>query len=214
MTDWTKIEAAYIAGDMSLRELAKRRKLSYSTLSKAAASGGWAEKRKQFRAEVANEALDAARERGRARLETLMSGTEQLLDAAVKALQDELQFQRYVVTEGLGEGVSETEEKTFEKRDTRAMKDMAAVITSLSGLLRDFYGINTPAQELGQQLARERLRLEQKRTEAAVRHEKAATANPKAATEKIRAELRRAEEEQSESGTVTVSFVGTDGAEE
>ena len=192
MTDWTKIEAQYIAGDMSLRELAKRKKISYSTLSKAAAAGGWAEKRKQFRAEVASSALDAARERGRARLETLMSGTEQLLDSAVAALADEMQFQRYVVTEGCGEGMSETTERTFEKRDTRAMKDMAAVITSLAGLLRDFYGINTPAQELGQKLAKERLR-------------------------KLRLEgdeiRRRQKAEDAGGGTIEVRFVDTDGAE-
>lgn len=155
---WTRIETEYVAGTMSLKDLAKRKRISYSTLSKRASEGGWAGKRKDFRAGVEERALVQARERGVQRLNELMLGTEKLLDEAMRALGDQLQFQRYVVSEGAGPGVSETVEKTFDKRDTRAMKDMAAVIRELSGLLRDHYGIYTPAQELSQELVREKIR--------------------------------------------------------
>ena len=154
----------YISGSLSIRELAKRKRISYSTMSKKASEGGWSAKRKKFRQEVESEALAQAHQRGVERLDQLMKGAEQLLDAAMGALNDELQFQRYVTSEGSGEGVSETVEKTFEKRDTRAMKDMAAVIRELSGLLRDTYGIYTPAQEMNQQLVKEKIRREKQAT--------------------------------------------------
>ena len=156
--DWTKIETEYVAGTMSLKELAKRKRVSYSTISKKASEGGWAAKRKDFRAKVADRALARARERGVQRLADLMAGTEKLLDAAIETLNDQLQFQRHIVTEGAGEGISETTERTFDKRDTKAMKDMAAVIKECAGLLRDYYGIYTPAQEMSQELVRARIR--------------------------------------------------------
>jgi uncharacterized protein YjcR len=157
VTDWKKIETQYVAGDMSLRELARKKGISYSTLSKKASSGGWAAKRENFRDGVANEALARAQARGRERLETLIKGTEQLLDNAMSALEDNEQFKRYVVSEGCGEGVSETAEKIFEKYDTKAMKELTAVLKDLTGMIRDFYGIRTPAQELAEKLAAKRI---------------------------------------------------------
>ena len=37
------------------------------------------------------------------------------------------------------------------------MKDMVFVLKELTGILRDAYGLQTPAQELGEKLARERI---------------------------------------------------------
>lgn len=157
MTDWSKIETRYVAGDMSLKTLAKEKRVSYSTLSKRASEGGWAQKRKDFRANVASEALARAQARGRERMDRLLQGTEKLLDNALNALEDNEQFKRYVVSEGLGMGASETEEKIFEKYDTKAMKELTAVLKDLTGMVRDFYGIRTPAQELAEKLAAKRI---------------------------------------------------------
>lgn len=156
--NWTKIETQYVAGDKSLKQLAKEKRVSYSTLSKRASEGGWVQKRKDFRANVENEALARARERGRERMDALLQATEQLLDAAVDAVKDNAQFKRWIVSEGMGEGKSETSEKTFNKADARAMKDMVFVLEKLTGMVRDAYGIRTPAQELGEELARKRIR--------------------------------------------------------
>ena len=156
-TNWTRIELEYVAGEKTLRELAKAKRVSYSTLSKRASEGGWARKRQKHRAEVESEALARARERGLKRMDELLQASEKLMDAAVEAIQDNEQFKRWVMTEGCGEGTSETVEKVFDKRDTRAMKDMVFVLKELTGILRDAYGIKTPAQELGEKLAKERI---------------------------------------------------------
>lgn len=157
MINWTKIETRYVAGDKSLKELAKEFRVSYSTLSKRASEGGWAARRKDFRANVANEALARAQARGQERMDALLIASEQLMDAATEAIRDSDQFKRWVNTEGSGEGCSEAVERVFDKRDTRAMKDMVFVLKELTGILRDAYGIRTPEQQLGEQLAKERI---------------------------------------------------------
>lgn len=157
MINWSRIETQYVSGEKTLRALAKEKRVSYSTLSKKASEGGWAAKRKKYRAEVASEELARAQERGKERLRALLEAEEKLLDAAVEAVNDNEQFKRWVMAEGSGEGCSEAVERVFDKRDTRAMKDMVFVLKELTGILRDAYGLQTPAQELGEKLARERI---------------------------------------------------------
>ena len=162
--NWTKIETQYVAGSMSLKQLAKDKRVSYSTLSKKSSEGGWPKKRKDYRANVANGALARAQARGLKRMDELLKASEKLLDAATETIRDNEQFKRWVMTEGSGEGCSEAVEKVFDKRDTKAMKDMVFVLKELTGILRDAYGIQTPAQELGEKLARERIRQVQAQT--------------------------------------------------
>lgn len=162
MTDWTKAEVEYVAGDMSLRELAEKLGESYSTLSKAAADGKWTAKRKEFRKKAATNALARAQRRTENKLDRLLQSSEKVLNTAITAIEDDKQFNRYIVTGSSGEA----EERTFDKVDTRAMKEMTAVIRELTGLLRDFYDVPTPAQSAARKIAKERLALEKKKTES------------------------------------------------
>ena len=84
----------------------------------------------------------------------------------MEAFEDEKQFNRYIVSEGCGDGFSETSEKIFDKVDTKALKDLTGVLKDLTGLMRDFYNIPTPAQAEAQRIAAERLALDKKRAEA------------------------------------------------
>ena len=157
MINWTTIETRYVAGDKSLKELAKEFRVSYSTLSKHASEEKWVEKRREHRATVESAALARAQKRAQKRMDDLLKASEKLMDAAVEAVKDNEQFKRWVNTEGNGEGCSEAVERVFDKRDTRAMKDMAFVLKELTGILRDAYGIRTPEQQLGEKLAKERI---------------------------------------------------------
>ena len=177
MINWTKIETQYVAGSMSLKQLAKDKRVSYSTLSKKSSEGGWPQKRKDFRANVANGALARAQARGLKRMDELLQATEAVLDTALQTVQDQEQFKRWIVTEDCGKGKSESSEKKFQKVDTKAMKDMVGVLRDLTGMLRDAYDLKTPAQELGEKLARERI--------GAV---KAQAAQTRAQTEKLKRE--------------------------
>ena len=171
MRNWTEIETQYITGDMSQKELADSLGISYSTLSKVATENKWSDKRKKFRKKTANKGLERAGARISRKLARLAEGTELLIDAALKALGDEQQFYRYIVTDFKGEGVIVTKEKIFEKLDAKALKDVTAALRDLTAMRRDLFGIPTQSETVAQKIARERLELEKRKVEAAIQTE-------------------------------------------
>lgn len=168
MRDWTEIETAYVAGEMNLQQLSEQVKISYSTVSKHASAGHWNEKRQEFRKKAANKALGRAGARISAKLQKLAESTELAIDVALAALSDPDQFKRYIVTEGCGEGVSETSEKLFSKVDTKALRDMTAALRDLTATQRNLYGIKTSGEKVAEKIAREKLKLEQRKVEHAI----------------------------------------------
>ena len=84
----------------------------------------------------------------------------------MEAFEDEKQFNRYIISEGIGGGATETTEREFAKVDTKALKDLTGVLKDLTGLMRDFYNIPTPAQAEAQRIAAARLELDRKKAEA------------------------------------------------
>lgn len=165
MRDWTEIETMYITGNMSQKELAESLKISYSTLSKVATENKWSDKRKKFRKKTAKKGLERASARIARKLSKLADGTELLIDAALKALGDENQFYRYIVTNGTGEGCSVTTEEIFEKLDAKALKDVTASLRDLLAMRRDLFGIPTHGESVAEKLAREKLELEKRKLE-------------------------------------------------
>ena len=143
MRDWTEIETMYITGNMSQKELAESLQISYSTLSKVATENKWSDKRKKFRKKTANKGLERASARISRKLAKLAEGTELLIDAALKALGDEKQFYRYIVSDGVGEGCSVTKEQIFDKLDAKALKDVTSALRDLTAMRRDLFGLPT-----------------------------------------------------------------------
>ena len=187
--DWVRLETLYVSGNMSLRELARSEGVSLSTLSGVSAREEWSRKRTQHRDKIKARSLARAQARGAKKLDRMIKAVEKTADMAMKALEDKDQFRRYIVTEG-SEGCIESTEKVFEKLDTKALKEYAAAMRDLSGMLRDYYGLRLPADQVREEIAKEKLELERKRTEAALR------------------------EGETGSGEVTVRFVDLEGAEE
>lgn len=166
MKNWTEIEAQYIAGEMSQKELAESLGISYSTLAKVATANKWSAKRKKFRQKVAKKGLERAGARIAKKLSKLADGTELLIDAALKALGDEQQFYRYIVTDGVGEGCSVTKEEIFQKLDSKALRDVTAALRDLTAMRRDLFGLPTQGESVAQKIAKEKLELERQKTEA------------------------------------------------
>lgn len=155
--------------------------MSYTTLSERALDEGWVKARERFRAKTLSKTLEKSSEREANRLARLMDTTSRAIDVAVRAFEDEDQFNRYLierreeyaapVIEDDGEtAISQrtwTEERTFRKVDTKALKDLTAVLKDLTGLMRDFYNIPTQAQAEAQRIAAERLEMDKKKADAA-----------------------------------------------
>jgi hypothetical protein len=181
--DWEKIRIEYITTDTSQSKLAKKYGLPKSTIAQRSLRESWVEKREQFKSKVETKTLAKTANSEANRLARLMETTAKAIDVAVRAFEDDMQFNRYLVErrvkyatadvdtdeEGNARLVAErqwTEEQVFHKTDTKALKDITGVLKDLTGLMRDFYNIPTPAQAEAQRIAAERLELDKRRADA------------------------------------------------
>lgn len=172
--DWKKIKTEYITTDISQRKLAQKYGVGPSRIAARSKAERWVEQREQYRSKTIAKTLEKSSTIEANRLSRLMDTTTKAIDVAVKAFEDESQFNRYLVDrkeayasplidEDGETAISErswTEEKIFSKVDTKALKDLTSVLKDLTSLMRDFYNIPTPAQAEAQRIAAERLELD------------------------------------------------------
>ena len=164
--DWASIKTEYITTKCSYRQLSEKYGVSIGNISKRSIREQWKEQRERHVQKAFKKAEEKAASKEANRLARLITATTKAIDVAMEAFEDEKQFNRYIVSEGSGDGFSETSEKIFDKVDTKALKDLTGVLKDLTGLMRDFYNIPTPAQAEAQRIAAERLELDKKRAEA------------------------------------------------
>ena len=161
--DWAPIKIEYITTNISYRQLSEKYGVSVGLISKVSVREHWAQQRERFSAKCMKKAEQKAEAKEVNRLARLITATTKAIDVAMEAFEDEKQFNRYIISEGIGGGATETEERIYSKVDTKALKDLTGVLKDLTGLMRDFYNIPTPAQAEAQRIAAERLNLEQKK---------------------------------------------------
>lgn len=80
--------------------------------------------------------------------------------------KDPQQFNRHLVTQG-ADGMTETIERIFAKVDTRAIRDLSGAIKDMTTATRSLYGLPTQVEAEAQRVAAERLKLEERKTDAA-----------------------------------------------
>lgn len=184
--NWDEIKTEYITTYASQRELARKYGVSPCTISTMSKREGWVKQREQYHARTIAKSVENSSKREANRLARLMDTTSKAIDVAVKAFGDPEQFNRYLVERREKYAkpavdveqdddyevdpevavVSErqwTEEKVFNKVDTKALKDLTAVLKDLTGLMRDFYNLPTYAQAEAQRIAAERLEMDKRK---------------------------------------------------
>lgn len=166
MADWLAIKTEYITTDTSYRKLAEKYGLSRVQVGNVGKQEGWVDLRRKYLEETLTKTLDKTADMDSSRLARLMDTTSKAIDVVVGAFEDEQQFNRHIITDGIGEGATMTEERIFAKVDTKALKDLTSVLKDLTGLMRDFYNIPTPAQAEAQRIAAARLAMDQKKADA------------------------------------------------
>lgn len=164
--DWEKIRLEYVTTRCSYRQLSEKYGVAIGNISKVSVREHWKEQRERFVHDVYKKAEEKEKRSQVDRLARLTKATTKAVDVAMKALDDENQFNRYIISEGIGGGATETKEMEFAKVDTKALKELTGVIKDLTSLMRDFYNIPTPAQAEAQRIAAERLEIERKKAEA------------------------------------------------
>jgi len=115
------------------------------------------------RREIASEQTRAAAEK----LLHLQRAADTLSVQIEAALGDELQFRRHLVRREETDGADKKkwiEEEVFQKFDTRAIRDMTAVVKDLACAIRNLYDLPTLREERAMEVANRRLELEEKRS--------------------------------------------------
>lgn len=185
--DWDAMKTEYVTTKTTYSRLAEKYGVSISQIKIVAARDGWTNERKKFTARVQQKAYKKACNHEADRLARLITATTGAIDVAMRAIGDDEQFNRYLVErrekyavpvadEDAEDGelppdgklVTERqwiEERTYQKVDTKALKDLTGVLKDLTGLVRDLYGIPTQAQAEAQRIAAERLELDRKKAE-------------------------------------------------
>lgn len=144
--DWDGIKADYLAGEMKIREIAKKWGVSESRIYKKATSDGWKKLQEKIRQKT-DERYVARASRVRAKELEVISSAASKMAALLERTVDELS------------------EQPTEKRlkSLKGLSATASAIQSNTETLMKLYGIQTPAQEAAQKIARQRLALDQRK---------------------------------------------------
>lgn len=86
MADWEKIKAEYITTDISVRDLAQKHGVHYTTIGKKASKEGWQELRQQQTNTTLTKILTAVSDQKVDRATKLYDATDELLDKIVAGI--------------------------------------------------------------------------------------------------------------------------------
>lgn len=164
--DWKKIETEYITTLKSYRDLAAQFDISFRSVCVYGKDHSWTDKRKKYRENVVAKAVAKTADREAGKLAKLISAADKASEAVERALSDEKQLYRYIVTEKNAEGAEETNEYIFKKTDTKALRDIVACLKDLTTVIRNVNNLPTAAELEARSLQRERFELEKKKSES------------------------------------------------
>lgn len=159
-TDWVTIEAEYVGGEATYAELARAHGVHPSLVGKRAAAHDWRKKREKYREKVGEKILRKTATKKANKLASLQTSADKLAGRIATMLEDDKAFNKYLVEVGRGRGEYSTEERTFSKTDTKALRDVVAALKDLTATMRNLYGIATEQEAAQLEIARERLQLD------------------------------------------------------
>lgn len=143
---WDGIKADYLAGEMSVREISEKWDVTQNRIYKKATSDGWRKMRDKIRQKT-DERYIARAARVRAKeLEVISTAASRMAGLLART-------------------VEELEGQTVDKRvgNLKGMSSLARAIYDNTETIMRLYGIQTPAEEAAQKIARQRLALDQRR---------------------------------------------------
>lgn len=165
--DVSLLEAEYVSGSMTLKEIADAHGVPYNAVVKYSGQGEWLKKRSEHRQKVAKmiaaEFLSARVREGKQRLLRLQKSADQLGSLIDELTADTEQAHRHIVTTASGA----QEERVLSKGDARAMSDLARAVKDLASAMRSIYGLPTAKELHDMELADKKFEAEQARGEAA-----------------------------------------------
>lgn len=161
--DWTPVKADYVTGTLTYRELADKYGIPPSSLMREAVKDGWRAAREQHRKNLVKETVQKSQKDKAKKLNKVRDAVDIIAQRIAKIVEDEQQFHRHVVQVGLGDGKYETREVILQAVNGRALRDVVAALKDITATIRTLYGILTPQEQETLDIARARLRLEERK---------------------------------------------------
>ena len=175
--DYSRLKIEYITGDISYKKLAEKHGIAVATLSKKATKEGWhREKIKHNEGVVKKAVRKVENEQAKVFAKELIT-LGKITNVLNKALNDADQFQRYIVQKREKYDVpvrdgdkliiekqwNETE--TFDKVDTKSLKEVAETLKLVEQMKRSMQGILSMDQQQSLEMQTQRLELEKRRVD-------------------------------------------------
>lgn len=156
--NWDAVRTVYVTTEMSLPQVSAKFGLKLHSVSERCRKDGWVAARTAFRAQAAAKAVDQAVNVEADRLGKIINAANSMAAVIEAVYKDPDQFHRHLVV-----NMDVTEEKTFDKVDTKAIRDMTVAIKDMTLVLRNLHNLPTQAEAEAQRIAAERLKLEQRK---------------------------------------------------
>lgn len=157
--DWNALKTEFVTGDISAAALAKKHKINPATLYRHYQIERWSEAKREYLGSVMEKCADKAAYIAAAKLAQELDIANKLSNVLDEAVSDDKQFYRYLVTQKVGGGGTEMEERIFDKIDMKSLNDAIKALQSLEEIKSVMYGILPPAQERKLKLEEERMSL-------------------------------------------------------
>lgn len=163
--DWNKIKHDYVtAPQSSLRKIAEKYGISYTTVAKRSRTDNWFADRQECQSDIATKAISKTTDKLAKELAD-EADFLQLMKAHVgRLLKDEQQFHRHLVQGGMADDF-ETKEIITEKADARALKDTMQVLKMIEEMTRSLYNLQKAETLQKHQIDQAKLDLERERFE-------------------------------------------------
>lgn len=176
--DWAKIKTDYVTNpETSLKKIAQKYGIRERTVYDKSKAEGWFATKKKHIEKVTEQAVEKATAKRANALAKEIEAADRIASRILKALDDEEQFNRYIVNETVSDentSMSTSNEKIFSKVDMRALKDAAQTLKLVEEMKRSMLNIQRADQinrerreERRLEMEEERLRMEQARANLA-----------------------------------------------
>lgn len=167
IADWPVLKAEYAAGRLSVREIAEKYSIPFSTVQHQAKNGRWGQARKEYRQKLVEATLKKDRSRRASacvkQLQAMGRAAEMATQAIERICSDAEQFHRHLIQVRDADGSQGAQERVYAKGDTRALRELAAAMKDLVAVIRDVNGIPTLQDQATMELAREKMELDRQK---------------------------------------------------
>ena len=164
-----KVQAEYITGTATLRELAKKYGVTFQRVRDCSYERNWVAQRTAYRQQVRDGVIELSLKRDRVDFQIVVDNSMRMLQMIEDITKDSEALRRYVAVETTksgGEMSSEMVERTFRRVDMAQLKQLVESQKIVTDGLLKLFGVPTQAERASQQIAADRLALDRDKFEA------------------------------------------------